>query len=142
LVLVAVVVVVFVLLGSWGSRPAQPTRSIGCCSTFDFRVTDAATGEPIDGATVRLSDADEPGSRWGDGHDMRTREGGRAGIASECYMEDELILYPNWTFTAFAPGYQSTAPTRLAAHTGIRGHKSYHQVNIALVRDPNARPEK
>lgn len=131
----------FVLLGLRGSRPVQP-ESYLLCATFMFRVTDAETGQPIEGALILLSGADEQEFPWRDRHPMRTREDGRAGIASECFTDGELLVYPNWTFVVSAPGYQSTAPVRLAAHTGTRGKLAGLRINIALVRDPNARPEK
>lgn len=137
LLLVAAGIAVFVFLGLKGARPFQSAPVLGCCATFEFRVTDATTGEPIEGASINRFHPDRPPSPFG----LQTKEDGRASIASECFTDGESILYPDWTFTVSAPGYQTSAPVRLTAYTGVRGKSGYTLIEIRLTRNPNVRPE-
>jgi hypothetical protein len=98
------------------------------CVEFEFRVTDARTGQPIAGASIQRSDTK-----------ASTGPDGRYAIASECFTESGSIVYPDWSFTVSAPGYQSLGPAQLIAYTGARGQESYKLVAIHLTPDPAPR---
>jgi hypothetical protein len=107
-----------------------------------FQVTDAETGQPIEGATIHQFDKSKPNpDRPDGGWEGRTGSDGNYGIASECFTDGESITYPEWTFTVSAQGYQERGPLRLTDYTGARGNRSYKQITVRLVRVENGVPK-
>jgi hypothetical protein len=108
--------------------PPQPGSPLVCVE-FEFHVTDAATGQPIEGASIHLFDTPN-----------QTGPEGNYAVASECFQEHESITYPDWTFTVSAPGYQETGALRLSTYTGEQGNETRKRIEIALTRN-RERPE-
>ena len=66
---------------------------------------------------------------------MRTHSDGTTTLASDCFTDGGSIIYPDWTFTVSAPGYQRAGPLSMKAYTGALGKKDHQRMEVGLAQD-------